>query len=509
MLSNTLLFSVLLVTTLQEKEVAVAPGFQQPNCEEELGWSDKNYDLWPGFRAMCLYFTESASDASDTTAVALPHSVLLAKTLVQGETRELRFNSGISAPTSETTAVATNKTAQKAVYSDLKEWINGYWQSDKADQDPTISKSVYRHPLHGVAFFTQDGKPLKSGAEILADIQNVNATAETPFVLYAFENGQFLWPGHYIGYERKVVVNDGHKKQTCTMTTLSLRPLVVSVPDLMTTEEVTHIKEASETRMSRSGVVTMDTDNGAGASARTSSNTFLDPRHSPITTRTNKRSHSLARLPISLGESIQVLRYTPGQRYEAHRDFFNPNDYQRQPQNLKSVDYGARNRLATVFWYISSVENGGETYFPRALNEKGEEYNPWNGDYKDCYRGIWAKATQGNAIIFYSMLPNGALDERSLHGGCPPANNEVKWAANKWIWSHPHKFTGPFPLKSESNADDMAISDASHTKSDCEDSNANCPAWARSGECKKNANYMLNYCKRSCGVCNQIERDEL
>jgi|TARA_B100000524_G_scaffold311116_1_gene187586 prolyl 4-hydroxylase len=72
-----------------------------------------------------------------------------------------------------------------------------------------------------------------------------------------------------------------------------------------------------------------------------------------------------------------VVRYVEGQKYGAHRDFFNPNDYHRQPSQLRMVDYGARNRLATVFWYMQSVEEGGETFFPRALNEQGEEYHRW------------------------------------------------------------------------------------------------------------------------------------
>jgi hypothetical protein len=56
------------------------------------------------------------------------------------------------------------------------------------------------------------------------------------------------------------------------------------------------------------------------------------------------------------------------------------------------------------------------------------------------------KAVRGKAIIFYSQVPTSALDERSLHGGCPP-NNDVKWAANKWIWNKPATFQGPFPKR--------------------------------------------------------------
>ena len=30
---------------------------------------------------------------------------------------------------------------------------------------------------------------------------------------------------------------------------------------------------------------------------------------------------------------------------------------------LRSVEYGARNRLATVFWYLQTVEDGGDTTY--------------------------------------------------------------------------------------------------------------------------------------------------
>lgn len=102
-------------------------------------------------------------------------------------------------------------------------------------------------------------------------------------------------------------------------------------------------------------------------------------------------------------------------------------------RRLASVEYGARNRLATLFWYVSSVQEGGETFFPRALNASGHEYMPWNGDHEDCYRGLAVKPTKGNAVLFYSLLPNGHLDERSLHGGCKPRGDDdvVKWGANQ------------------------------------------------------------------------------
>lgn len=59
--------------------------------------------------------------------------------------------------------------------------------------------------------------------------------------------------------------------------------------------------------------------------------------------------HGRVWLPSGLGPPallLQVVRYALGQKYGAHRDFFNPNDYHKQPSMLRMVDYGARNRWA-------------------------------------------------------------------------------------------------------------------------------------------------------------------
>ena len=41
---------------------------------------------------------------------------------------------------------------------------------------------------------------------------------------------------------------------------------------------------------------------------------------------------------------------------------------------------------------------------------------------------------KGDALLFYSMQPDGALDPLSWHGGCPVLNG-TKWAANVWVWN--------------------------------------------------------------------------
>lgn len=56
------------------------------------------------------------------------------------------------------------------------------------------------------------------------------------------------------------------------------------------------------------------------------------------------------------GESIQVLRYQDGQKYEPHYDYFS------DPKNQARGGH----RYATVLMYLSNVKKGGETVFPNA-----------------------------------------------------------------------------------------------------------------------------------------------
>ena len=44
-------------------------------------------------------------------------------------------------------------------------------------------------------------------------------------------------------------------------------------------------------------------------------------------------------------------------------------------------------------------------------------------------------------IIFYSMHPDGSMDDLSLHGGCDVlGEEETKWSANFWLWNKEYNF---------------------------------------------------------------------
>ena len=58
----------------------------------------------------------------------------------------------------------------------------------------------------------------------------------------------------------------------------------------------------------------------------------------------------------------------------------------------------------------SDVEDGGETVFPSATAKSGSSHG---GPAK---RGVSVKPKMGDALLFWSMRPDGSRDPKSLHG---------------------------------------------------------------------------------------------
>jgi prolyl 4-hydroxylase len=196
-------------------------------------------------------------------------------------------------------------------------------------------------------------------------------------------------------------------------------------------------------------------------STRTSMNAF--DMVSSVALGIKHRAFKLLRLneyDESMADGIQILRYELGQAYVAHHDYFptgQSSDFNWNPQK------GGSNRWATVFLYLSDVEFGGQTVFPgspRLTNSTNEELvrrlgaaptkerldellenaaldksRSWEADLiRKCYTQFAVPPRKGDAIIFYSQTPDGALDPASLHGACPVLTG-AKWAANLWIWN--------------------------------------------------------------------------
>ena len=172
--------------------------------------------------------------------------------------------------------------------------------------------------------------------------------------------------------------------------------------------------------MAKSGVALKDADRGKAAKEfRTSSQYFLPTTNDRLLEKVDRRVMLLTRIPISHAEYIQVLKYEHLEHYSAHHDFFDPAAYASNAEMLASVEHGAKNRLATVFFYLNNVTDdsdlsvgGGQTNFPRAATAEFPDGGPPVRDYFDCSRGLSVYPQEGKVgFLVCPVLMNGKMDD--------------------------------------------------------------------------------------------------
>ncbi|KAF1313602.1 Proly 4-hydroxylase, partial [Globisporangium splendens] len=274
----------------------------------------------------------------------------------------------------------------------------------------------YKQPY---AFFTPDGKRL----EVLSEMINS--------IVYLFEGGQFIWPGVKIGH--KTIVKDVFGKGDMVMETLNMIPLVFGVDEFLKDEEIDVIMDLSVEHLAPSGVSLIDGhENRPATDWRTSTTYWLSSSKHQLVRDIDRRTADITKVPISHQEDVQVLRYEKTQKYDHHMDSFGVDQYQNSPDILEMIDYGYKNRMITVFWYMSDVPKGGHTIFPRAGGA------PQPAVMNDCSKGLKVPPRKRKVVIFYSMLPSGESDPMSLHGGCP-VEEGTKYSGNKWVWNKQFK----------------------------------------------------------------------
>ncbi|MGM9987706.1 MAG: 2OG-Fe(II) oxygenase [Bacillaceae bacterium] len=172
-------------------------------------------------------------------------------------------------------------------------------------------------------------------------------------------------------------------------------PLVVVLANVLSDEECEALIEMSRNTMKRSKIgVSRQTNN-----IRTSCGTFLEACETVTTIE--KRIASIMNVPVEHGEGLHILKYTVGQEYKAHYDFFAENSAA-----------ATNNRISTLVMYLNHVEEGGETFFPK-LN-------------------FSISPKRGMAVYFEYFYQDSSLNNLTLHGGSPVTKGE-KWVATQWI----------------------------------------------------------------------------
>jgi len=131
--------------------------------------------------------------------------------------------------------------------------------------------------------------------------------------------------------------------------------------------------------------------------------------------------------------------------------------------------------------YLSDVDAGGETVFPKADLADPENARVATAAAavapqrrsKCAAKGVAVAPRKGDALLFWNTHPDGTGDEASYHAGCPVEGERTKWTATKWIRAKRHSAAGEMP------------------PSLCMDDEEGCESWAASGECDANPGFML------------------
>jgi prolyl 4-hydroxylase len=185
-------------------------------------------------------------------------------------------------------------------------------------------------------------------------------------------------------------------------------PTVRVLENILSDQECDELIELARPRLQRA--LTVDSEGSLQVdSRRTSQGVFFALDEYPLVGRLEQRLAALLGVPVNHGEGLQILHYLPGQEYEPHFDWFDP----EQP-GYDAITAAGGQRIASVVMYLNTPALGGGTAFPEI--------------------GLTVTARRGSAVYF--AYESGDLG--SLHAGLPVRRGE-KWIATKWLRERPYR----------------------------------------------------------------------
>jgi len=179
--------------------------------------------------------------------------------------------------------------------------------------------------------------------------------------------------------------------------------------------ECESIIEYAKNSLSKLYTLTPDRSDG-----RIADGTWLD-NSLPEVHKIRKKVADVSGLPMENQEGFHVIRYIPGGRYDAHHDFFKP-DEEYFPSEMSR----GGQRLQSWILYLNDNYVGGGTDFPR--------------------EGFTITPRKGLLVGWNDTLGKGVLNWDSHHAGLPVESGE-KWIAV--IWIREGVFDQDFPISYE------------------------------------------------------------
>jgi len=179
-----------------------------------------------------------------------------------------------------------------------------------------------------------------------------------------------------------------------------------AVGNFMSAAECTKMIEMVDAVAEPSAVFDLAYDSGF----RTSYSGNINP-HDPFIRTISDRIDDLLGLERIFGETIQGQRYTIGQQFKPHHDWFHPGT-----SYWEDVMAHGGQRSFTAMVFLNDVEEGGLTHFPEidtALKPKAGVIALWN-----------------------NASPDGLTNPKTLHAGCPVTAGK-KYVITRWYRARP------------------------------------------------------------------------
>ncbi|XP_045468945.1 prolyl 4-hydroxylase subunit alpha-2-like [Harmonia axyridis] len=194
---------------------------------------------------------------------------------------------------------------------------------------------------------------------------------------------------------------------------ISKDPVILLYHDFVFEAEIEKIKYFAENKMNVSQTISKDGE-AVVSPARKSKSCFLSNVESKTELKgLTRRIADSTTLSMDSSEYFQVVRYENGEYYRPHHDFFT---------HPKVIRRNKSNRIATFLMYLSDVQEGGYTVFPKLR--------------------LYVKPQKGAGIFWYNLFDNGHGDLRMLHGACDVTSG-TKWISTKWIREEGQEFKRP------------------------------------------------------------------
>lgn len=193
----------------------------------------------------------------------------------------------------------------------------------------------------------------------------------------------------------------------------SIDPFIAIYHDVIYEHEIELVKKIAKPRFMRATVQNSITGELETVSYRISKSAWIKTEENKNIENIVQRVEDMTGLNMDTAEELQVVNYGIGGHYEPHYDFA------RKEETNAFKNLGTGNRIATVLFYMSDVEQGGATVFPAIRT------------------GIFPK--KGTAAFWYNLYSSGEGDYRTRHAACPVLTGS-KWVSNKWIHERGQEF---------------------------------------------------------------------